>query len=437
MFGFFSSEQSRARHDAKNWLHLANKVFHFRQDQLPEQEIKQLETATRELKSRLRERADAARLKLAMEQLEGCLRKSGGTYYPKSSMADNVEFFLVALILFLGIRAFIASPFKIPTNSMFPSYNGMTAEVFDTPGEEPGLIARTARLLVFGASPRRVVAPADGDLKIAFALTERGGIQLSRRDVKTRKWIFLPAPGHEYAFYVGGKRVTVTVPSEFRFEKLILNEFFPEGVEAVDRGIKDALKNASQNEHWVEVVTNDGRRGTIRELAVDTGKKVRAGENAFAFDIMTGDQLFVDRISYNFVRPKVGDGLVFRTINIPYIEPPAKVTDKFYIKRLVGVPGDTLEVREPVLYRNGEPIEGSKAFGKNARRDGDYPGYVNTGRLDVGQTATVPEHSFFAMGDNSPDSSDGRVWGFVPERDVVGRPLFIYYPFTRRWGPAP
>jgi signal peptidase I len=146
--------------------------------------------------------------------------------------------------------------------------------------------------------------------------------------------------------------------------------------------------------------------------------------------------LFVDRLSYHFVRPKVGDGLVFRTVNIPYIE-GVKVTDKFYIKRLVGVPGDVLEVREPVLYRNGKPIEGSIAFEKNARREGNYPGYVNTRRLSSGRTETIPAHSFYAMGDNSVDSSDSRVWGFVPEREVVGRPLFIYYPFTRRWGPAP
>jgi signal peptidase I len=48
----------------------------------------------------------------------------------------------------------------------------------------------------------------------------------------------------------------------------------------------------------------------------------------------------------------------------------------------------------------------------------------------------VPAQAFFALGDNSRDSQDGRYWGFVPEKDVIGRPLFIYYPFTRRWGPA-
>jgi signal peptidase I len=48
----------------------------------------------------------------------------------------------------------------------------------------------------------------------------------------------------------------------------------------------------------------------------------------------------------------------------------------------------------------------------------------------------VPEHAYLALGDNSHDSFDGRFWGYVPEKDVIGRPLFIYFPFTRRWGPA-
>jgi signal peptidase I len=56
--------------------------------------------------------------------------------------------------------------------------------------------------------------------------------------------------------------------------------------------------------------------------------------------------------------------------------------------------------------------------------------------LESGDVLDVPEHSYFAMGDNSPRSKDSRMWGFVPEKDVVGRPLFIYYPLTKRWGLA-
>jgi signal peptidase I len=49
----------------------------------------------------------------------------------------------------------------------------------------------------------------------------------------------------------------------------------------------------------------------------------------------------------------------------------------------------------------------------------------------------VPANEYAAFGDNSASSLDSRYWGTIPAKDVVGRPLFIYYPFTRRWGPAP
>jgi len=186
---------------------------------------------------------------------------------------------------------------------------------------------------------------------------------------------------------------------------------------------------------------------------VPTGKKVKKGESVMSFDILTGDLLFVERISYNFVQPKVGSGFVFKTGNIrsPEMQDVAgNQISQYYVKRLVGTPGDTLEIKAPVLYRNGKPVEGSDAFGKNARREGKYPGYTNNtggpvmldgvqvsdGTLPPGGTVTVPANSFFALGDNSPRSKDSRFWGFVPEKDVVGRPLFIYFPLTSRWGPA-
>jgi len=61
---------------------------------------------------------------------------------------------------------------------------------------------------------------------------------------------------------------------------------------------------------------------------------------------------------------------------------------------------------------------------------------ASDGMLPVGGKVTVPAKSYFALGDNSPRSMDSRFWGFVPDKDVVGRPLFIYYPLTTRWGPA-
>lgn len=420
MFGIFFSEQSKTRHDAKNWLHLAAKVIHYRRDQIPAQELHAILQAENELRNRLSEKADAAKLKIAIERLEGCLRRSGGSHYPKSGTADNVEFALVALILFLGIRAFLVQPFKIPTNSMWPTYFGMTAESYATVDEEPGKAMELVRFLAFGARTYRVDSPADGELFIALPL-ERGQAQ-NFRPVRGRRWGIFPATLAEYVFVVNNHAVSVTVPVEFEIGRVYR--------EALQRANGDGATLGRGTEGYVSTKYGGG---SVR--LVPTGRHVRAGERIVSFDLLTGDQLFVDRVSYHFVPPKVGDAFVFRTDNIPEIG--GTNANSYYIKRLVGVPGDVLEVKAPELWRNGAPITGAAAFEKNAKRVDRYPGYTYGDlRLSPGDTVTVPDDSFFAMGDNSPNSADSRRWGFVPADDVVGRPLFIYYPFTRRWGPA-
>jgi signal peptidase I len=185
----------------------------------------------------------------------------------------------------------------------------------------------------------------------------------------------------------------------------------------------------TQQKEPIAADVNGGRYRLIR-----TGKTVRAGERVMAFDILTGDQLFVDRMSYHFVRPSVGSGFVFRTGNIEGIF--RTYGDQYYIKRLVGVPGDTLEIKEHTLMRNGAPITGAAAFDKNAKQQDNYVGYRNEGLLARDAKITIKPNEFFAMGDNSANSADGRYWGTVPAKDVVGRPIFVYYPFTRHWGPA-
>ena len=172
--------------------------------------------------------------------------------------------------------------------------------------------------------------------------------------------------------------------------------------------------------------------GRIRLLR--TGKTVRQGERAMAFDILTGDQLFVDRMSYHFVPPAVGSGFVFRTGNIEGI---ARVYgDQYYIKRLAGVPGQTLEIRDFGLLTDGKPTEGSPVFASNAKQSGNYVGYRYEGLLAAGRSVKLGKDEYFALGDNSANSADGRYWGTVPAKDVVGRPVVVYYPFTSHWGLA-
>ena len=419
--------------NAQNWLQLATKVFHFRRDQLSNKEIEALQKEIRGLRSEIKEKADASTLKLSVGRLEDCLQKSGGTFYPKSGMVEWVEFLLVAAILFIGILTFFVQPFKIPTNSMWPSYYGMTAEVFTSEEEEPNLLARTVRLAAHGAKRYSIDAPVSGELRLPFILSGNS-MQLVKVPVAMKRWLVFPASGKEYTFYVGEEAVTIKVPADFRIEKALSEMWFGEG-KSLQENLISKMASRDYTEGYLTLPYKEGKR-SVPAVFVSTGKFFEKGDRLLSFDILTGDQLFVDRMSYHFSKPKVGQGFVFRTRNIKGIERPGKYTDKFYIKRLVGVPGDVLEIKTPVLFRNGSAIEGSAAFDYNAQREGLYRGYQNKEKLSAGKTFTVPEDSFFAMGDNSLDSQDSRYWGTVPENDVIGRPLFIYYPFTKRWGPS-
>lgn len=435
MFGFFSSQEKKTRENAANWLELADKIWHFRRDRLTDRESGELLKRSQELKQQLKAKADAATLKLAVEGLESVLRRTGGAIYPKSSLVENVEFFLVAAIVIIGIRTYVVQPFKIPTNSMWPSYYGMTAENFGTEEPAPGMLQRIFRFAAFGAQRREIVAPVSGVVSADF--NEKNG-QLNYTVEDDRSWLVLPTKVREYTLYVDDQPAKVRVPYDFNdFDRVVVENFFGDEQNFVTefnkarraRVVRLQQSGMARREDYAPV------------FRLRFNREVRAGDPVVRFDILTGDQLFVDRVSYHFTRPKVGQGFVFRTDRIPGIG-----DEQYYIKRLVGTPGDVMEIKEPVLYRNGEPITGAESFGLNERQEGSYRGYYNAVRgqnarsnveyLLPGETVTVPPDSFFALGDNSGSSLDGRYWGFVPEKDAIGRPLFIYYPFTRRWGPA-
>ncbi len=434
MFGFFDSPGRKMRENAANWLQLADKIGHYRRDQLTETQTQNLRQKISDLQFQLKQKADAGKLKLGIESLEGVLRQVGGTFYPKSALVENVEFFLVAAIIVLGVKMFFLQPFKIPTNSMWPTYHGMKGDNFPPETAAPGPLARVFRFVALGAQRRAAVAPADGEISAQFF----SGDFMAFTYRHAYKWLVIPTLVKEYTFFVNGARATVQVPADFSdFDQLMQDTLFG-GHDAWMHYLEDAV-------HRGDVVRQDiQRRDNSAETApavlVKLGRNVRAGTPIVRFDILTGDCLFVDRLSYHFVRPRVGDGFVFRTENIRSPNMQDRTTgaqiDQYYIKRLVGTPGDQLKIHEPVLYRNDQPITGASAFAANARRQGKYRGYVAAGLLAAGNKVVVPPRSFFAMGDYSGNSEDSRFWGFVPEKDVVGRPLFIYYPLTRRWGLA-
>ena len=149
--------------------------------------------------------------------------------------------------------------------------------------------------------------------------------------------------------------------------------------------------------------------------------------------IMVGDHFFLDKLGFpsnypEVVRPYLparsiehGDIIAFRAPdggNIPFV------------KRVIGVPGDVIEIRDKIVWANGVALEEPYKIYVDEElytRDPWIPEQIrirdNYGPVDV------PEGSYFAMGDNRDNSNDSRYWGFVPHEDVIGKPLFVYWSY--------
>jgi len=181
----------------------------------------------------------------------------------------------------------------------------------------------------------------------------------------------------------------------------------------------------------------------IEYFKVRRGRSYAAGEPIVRGYSDTGDQVFVDKMTYHFFKPNLGDVFVFRTTGIRGIEDgfPPNSGSQYYIKRIGGVPGVELRIAPPDLFVNGVLPD---VFGlrRVMSLENGYKGYANGSASGMtfpylgSPTATfkVPEHAYIALGDNSFNSLDSRSWGIVPEDNVVGRGFLVYWPFTSHWG---
>jgi signal peptidase I len=171
--------------------------------------------------------------------------------------------------------------------------------------------------------------------------------------------------------------------------------------------------------------------------------------------LLVGDYLFVSKLAYGYSRysfpgslnlfsgrlfyaePKRGDVAVFRLPRDPSVD---------YIKRVIGLPGDEIQMRRGVLHINGKAVPKVRLKEDfETREDGGprmkIPVYEETlpngvkyrvldidpnGQLDNTEVFKVPAGHYFMMGDNRDNSSDSRVWGQVPERDIVGKAFAVW-----------
>ena len=441
MFFLPQSAAKRAREQAENLLRLADKVDCYRRDVVPVAALEALRAAARRLHVLWEDKKTPAEvLNSASEELHAAMLPCGGDIYPLTVTGEYCEMMVVAAILVIGVRSFFLQPFKIPTNSMYPTYNGMTPHVYalDQPG--PSAPEQAWNLVVQGAVHYAVRAPADGEVTLPLGSNMIGVNQRLVRRAWSRLWL-VNEDMRQYQINVGGTGAPLVVPYDFErgVDEAFCQTYFP----AVFAQAKNDLSECYR------LLTLSGRIqfDPSGHPYVSTGHMAHAGDRVLDFDLRTGDMLFVDRFSYNFISPKPGDPFVFHTGGIRDLlttlpDGTTAQLDQYYIKRLVAVPGDVLEVRAPALYRNGAPNTGAATFDKNAHQEGNYPGYTNPDPrstaqyLRRGETFPVPNGFYFAMGDNSPTSYDSRYWGPVPAANVVGRAVFIVYPFTFRWGPS-
>ncbi|MFH1067612.1 MAG: signal peptidase I [bacterium] len=164
----------------------------------------------------------------------------------------------------------------------------------------------------------------------------------------------------------------------------------------------------------------------------DIGEEIPIGRDLVNISIQNGDHIFVNKMAYHFGLPRRGRVFVFTTRNISHFQEKGS---QYYIKRCVGAGGDTLRVDPPHLFANGELLDHRPAFERIYSRKNGYGGYTLGGYLSSpNETYQVPARHFWAMGDNSANSFDSRMWGSVPRENLVGSAWFVYWPFGKRWG---
>jgi signal peptidase I len=156
----------------------------------------------------------------------------------------------------------------------------------------------------------------------------------------------------------------------------------------------------------------------ILRMFVVQAYRVSSGsmENA----LMEGDFVFVNKFCYRFAEPQINDVIVF--------EFPMN-TSKDYIKRIVALPGQTVEIRNKQLYVDNQPVPDREGV---IHKDPQLLPEIYSQR-DVFGPLTVPANQYFVLGDNRDDSQDSRFWGCLDRGHIKGKAVFIYF----SWAPDP
>jgi signal peptidase I len=165
--------------------------------------------------------------------------------------------------------------------------------------------------------------------------------------------------------------------------------------------------------------------------------------------LLIGDHVFVNRVQFAPRSPWIGPLIPYRDVHfrdiVVFLHPDPAENGMYVVKRIIGVPGDRIHLRNGVVYRNGialdEPYINHDADTEDPYRNNfpsvppeDGPNISANWLVDLpshiqGDDLVVPPDHYFAMGDHRGVSLDSRYWGFIPKENVIGRPMFIYWSF--------
>ncbi len=337
--------------------------------------------------------------------------------YNASPLKENVEVIVVAIIVALGIRAYYLQPFKIPTASMQPTLNGIIGKAMAEDEDKPNIVKQAWQYVWNGRNYVECRVPE-----------EWGDVQLTHFQQTSKANFFT----FTTLFFSNGQQMTKYAPARQLFGEICSN-----------LTVRDyaALAGTDDNPRRMEFGRSE-REGSGRIVKFTPEPVPLKGGDLIAKGfIESGDQLLVDKFSYHFRKPRRDEVFVFGTRDIP-IE--GQKQPQHYIKRLVGLPEDKLEIRGTELLVNGQPADGPGTR-RVISAEGGYRGYTVAGHPDYlrsapgggGMEVHFEKPGYAAFGDNSWNSMDSRYWGAVPERNLVGPAMFVYWPFANHWGLIP
>jgi signal peptidase I len=394
--------------EAQHLLKGAKKFVDYKRDLLKPERVAEIDSRRADLLAAIKS-ADKAKVNEASKQLRAICENALPYERPLNWLEENVEVMFVAIVIALGLRAYYLQPFRIPTGSMQPTLNGIIAT--PTPvAEWPSFPKRMIDKVLRGRTYVHVVNDRDRRL----SLTREGRVDI--RDTQ-----FMHFFSRSELHFTDSKPLRLPAPSN----------------PVSQIGLGRAIQIASRNNGILP-------KGTV--LSEGT--------------IDSGDLVLVDKFSYHFRKPKRGEVFVFDTVGIRGIHERSgdQAAGSHYIKRLSGVPGDTLSIQSPNLLIDGKI---AKEPGIQRVIQGDGPYSINSGgyvladpreaqhaRNTISQYLATPGatlplalqagpgmREYAALGDNTGNSLDSRYWGPVKEFNLVGPALFALWPFTTgHWG---